>query len=468
MMNLLHIRNGKKAYAIYALALFVFCSVGLVMKNFNDKIAMMSDSVISYQQMIDKQSEQMKSITRERERFKRELAEEKEEKEMTVNELKNSIHSVEQREMQEKRKKEKEISELRDRLQTVELEKNKVEGKYKTLSKANGDAVADIEYFKSENKKLRSQLHEASTSKTSEQLQLRDSLAKVAAERDKYKEQYSALFRQLQQSMDSVQLLQTEKDRLQEQIREIQRLSGGGRSSSAVPEVHQQVEPERLAGRGAVGGQSPQTSSARALPQVMEEPAQGGEAIVSSSTSSSVIVQAAEPALAQAPPPLHGLPQVKQLPQPQKMQRQQQQQQQQGFREVQPIQPQLVRRRYEGMEEDALQAPRANQIYQQQPGWYPGHGQIGAAPGYGRQVVPQVGKYGGQPVAHVGRYGVQPKYDPALAVHHQQYVAQPQVWNHQQQFGLQQEGEEEEEEEEEEDDEGGAGAIPFYANHRAL
>ena len=81
--------------------------------------------------------------------------------------------------------------------------------------------------------------------------------------------------------------------------------------------------------------------------QVMEEPAQGGEAIVSSSTSSSVIVQviyrhnhqhhdhydhrhhhrnhhnhhnhhkhdhdrqqAAEPALAQAPPPLHGLPQV--------------------------------------------------------------------------------------------------------------------------------------------------------------
>jgi len=458
MMNLLHIRNGKKAYAIYALALFVFCSVGLVMKNFNDKIAMMSDSVISYQQMIDKQSEQMKSITRERERFKRELAEEKEEKEMTVNELKNSIHSVEERERQELRKKEKEMSELRDRLQTVELEKNKVEGKYKTLSKANGDAVADIEYFKSENKKLRSQLHEASTSKTSEQLQLRDSLAKLTVERDKFKEQYSALFRQLQQSMDSVQLLQTEKDRLQEQIREIQRLSGGSRSSSAVPEVHQ-VQPESLIARGgAVGGRSPKTSSARALPQVMEEPAQGGEAVVSSSTSSSVIVQAAEPALAQAPPPIHGLPQVKQLPQPQKMQRQQLQQ---GFREVQPIQPQLVRRRYEGIEEDALQAPRANQVFQHQPAaWYPG-GQIG--PGYGRQVVPQVGKYGGGQAAHVGRYGVQPN----LGVHHQQYAQQPQVWNHQQQFGLQQ-GEEEEEEEEEEEDEGGDGAIPFYSNHRAL
>ena len=190
MMNLLHVRNGKKAYAIYALALFVFCSVGLVVKNFNDKIAMMSDSVLSYQQMIDKQSEQMKSITRERERFKRELAEEKEEKEMTVNELKNSISSMEERERQELRKKDKEISDLRDRQQTVEMEKNKVEGKYKTLSKANGDAVADIEYFKSENKKLRNQLHEAATSKTSEQLQLRDSLAKVICVQRKHKHRY--------------------------------------------------------------------------------------------------------------------------------------------------------------------------------------------------------------------------------------------------------------------------------------
>ena len=81
-----------------------------------------------------------------------------------------------------------------------------------------------------------------------------------------------------------------------------------------------------------------------------------------------------------------------------------------------------VRRRYEGVEEDALQAPRANQIYHQQPGWfsaresvkeeadvfkwsgagwYPGHGQIGA--GFGRQVVPQLGKYAGQPAPNVGR-----------------------------------------------------------------
>ena len=31
MMNLLHVRNGKTAYAIYALALFVFCNECIMM-----------------------------------------------------------------------------------------------------------------------------------------------------------------------------------------------------------------------------------------------------------------------------------------------------------------------------------------------------------------------------------------------------------------------------------------------------
>lgn len=61
-------------------------------------------------------------------------------------------------------------------------------------------------------------------------------------ERDKYQDQYSALFKQLQQSLDTVQLLQQEKERLQEQIREIQRLSGGGGSSSQAPELLQVCE----------------------------------------------------------------------------------------------------------------------------------------------------------------------------------------------------------------------------------
>ena len=267
MMNIIHIRNGKKAYVIYAVALFVFCSIGLIIKNFNDKIAVMSDSVHSYQEMIDQQSEQMKTITREKERFKRELEEEKEDKELTVVEMNNSIQKMEAKHSQESKRQEKEVTELQERFRELEREKNKLEQKYKTLSKANGDAVADIEHFKTENKQLRSQLHDASTSKTSELLALRDSMATMSVDRDKYKEQYSALFRQLQQSMDSVQLLQAEKDRLQEQIREIQRLSGG--SSSAAPEVLQ-VQPE-----GGVAPSSGTSSSPRppVLAQAIEEPA---------------------------------------------------------------------------------------------------------------------------------------------------------------------------------------------------
>ena len=267
MMNIIHIRNGKKAYVIYAIALFVFCSIGLIIKNFNDKIAVMSDSVHSYQEMIDQQSEQMKTITREKERFKRELEEEKEDKELTVVEMNNSIQKMEAKHSQESKRQEKEVTELQERFRELEREKNKLEQKYKTLSKANGDAVADIEHFKTENKQLRSQLHDASTSKTSELLALRDSMATMSVDRDKYKEQYSALFRQLQQSMDSVQLLQAEKDRLQEQIREIQRLSGG--SSSAAPEVLQ-VQPE-----GGVAPSSGTSSSPRppVLAQAIEEPA---------------------------------------------------------------------------------------------------------------------------------------------------------------------------------------------------
>ena len=180
MMNLMHIRNGKKAYVVYASGLFVFCSVCLVMKNFNDKIAVMSESVQSYQQMIDKQSDQMRSITREKDRFKRELAEEREDKEVTVTELKNSLQTQEDTHKLTNRKHQKEMADVQERYRELELQKSKLEAKYKTLSKANGDAVADIEHFKAENKNIRSQLHEASTSKTSEMLQLRDSMARIS------------------------------------------------------------------------------------------------------------------------------------------------------------------------------------------------------------------------------------------------------------------------------------------------
>ena len=70
---------------------------------------------------------------------------------------------------------------LQDQHNSLLEEKRKVENKYKTLSKANNNAIAEIENYKQENKKIRGQLHDASTSKSSELIQLRDTLAILSA-----------------------------------------------------------------------------------------------------------------------------------------------------------------------------------------------------------------------------------------------------------------------------------------------
>ena len=180
MMNFMHMRNSKKAYAVYAVGLFVVFSIGLVIKNFNDKIALMTDSVHSYQKMIDKQTEQMKAIAMEKERYKRDLKEEKEVNAETIREMEIKVTKLEEECKQENAKLEAEMSDLQDTHNNLEEQNKKLENKYKTLSKANSAAIADIESFKTENKKLRSQVHDAATAKSSELMQLRDSMARIS------------------------------------------------------------------------------------------------------------------------------------------------------------------------------------------------------------------------------------------------------------------------------------------------
>ena len=71
------------------------------------------------------------------------------------------------------------MGELQDNHNRVTEEKHKLESKYRTLSKANSAAIADVENLKQDNKKLRTQLHEATTSKTSELIDLKDKLEKM-------------------------------------------------------------------------------------------------------------------------------------------------------------------------------------------------------------------------------------------------------------------------------------------------
>jgi len=435
MINVMHMRNSKKAYAIYAVGLFVVFSIGLVIKNFNDKIALMTDSVHTYQKLIDKQTEQMNAITAEKDRFKRDLKEEKEVNAETIREMEIKVTKLEEECKQENAKLEAEMSDLQDTHNSLEEQHKKLENKYKTLSKANSAAIAEIESFKSENKKLRSQLHDASTSKASELMQLRDSIAKISLERDKYNDQYQALFKQHQQSYDSIQLLQNEKDRLQEQIREIQRLSGSlgaNKSSSNSPEVRQ-VQPDESQNE-SVDAISSSSSTARSpqVNQVMEEPALPQNA---SSTSSAPQAFAGGPAAAQAPPPFQSagaapdvpvplpvqaaarvarypaLPAkqaVKSIYQPAKSNRAEyypaKEKVNMPYQEqyLHPIQPVHHQHHDDGDGEmDVLQAPQMKQVHfggQDVNNWYRDHGQPAHRDrqyGQVHQVVPQVGKYAG-------------------------------------------------------------------------
>jgi len=398
MKNLYHLRNTKKSWLVYALGLFIFCSVALGLKNFNDKMTMMGDSVHRYQAMIDKQSEQLSDVTREKERYKRDLEHVKEVHSGTMKEMETRFTTLQDDCKQETRRLEGELGELQDTHNRVTEEKHKLESKYRTLSKANSAAIADAENLKQDNKKLRTQLHEATTSKTSELIDLKDKLEKMTQERDQFEDQYTALFKQHQQYSDNIGVLQQDRDRLQDQIREIQRLShGDSKSSSAAPAAEQVgVEP---------GAAQPKVSSStvRAVSpgqQVVEEP---GPAPAPSSSPASAARAAAAPPLAEPRedrrveaaaalaryPPLR--PRAEQL------------------RDLRPLQPQprLEPEDAEGEEEDeedvdVLNAPIARHYGQQQEYQYAPQQQQYFYPGAQvQQMVPQVGKYGGA-AAQVG------------------------------------------------------------------
>ena len=179
MLSLLNTRNSKKAWAVYAVGLFLICSIGLVIKNFNDKLMLMTESVRSYQQMVEKQTEQMKAIAIEKERYKRDLKEEKEVNAETIREMEVKVTKLEDECKQENAKLEAELSDLQEIHNNLQDQNKKLENKYKTLSKANSGAIADLESYKSENKRLRNELHDASTAKATELMQLRDNMARL-------------------------------------------------------------------------------------------------------------------------------------------------------------------------------------------------------------------------------------------------------------------------------------------------
>ena len=179
--NVMNLRSTKKNWVVYGAGLVTVCTLGLVFKNFNDKMTVMGDSVSSYQRMIDKQTGHLRSLEQENARYKRDLKEEKEINAGTLKEMEARLRSLQEDCRAETGRLENELESVQDQHNQISEEKRKIENKYKTLSKANNNAIAEIENYKQENKKLRGQLHEATTSKSSEMIQLKDKLASISS-----------------------------------------------------------------------------------------------------------------------------------------------------------------------------------------------------------------------------------------------------------------------------------------------
>lgn len=299
MLSMVPQRNSKKALILFSFIFILLFFTGGIIKNLNDKVSLMTSSVQSYQKMIDTQTEQLGSISLEKERLKRAVKEEQETHQETLKELRDSMNLLKEKCEEKTSRLEKQYSQLQELYKSLQEKDSRLESKFKTLSKSNVVAIGDVERLQGENKKLRMQLQEANSAKDSEMIKMRDHMGQLSIDRDKWKDQYLALFKQQQQSLDSIQLLQNEKDRLQEQIREIQKLSGGGKPTSSPKSTsNKPASGQRQMEPNVVVNKSSSTARPGLVPQVMEEPRSPAS---SSSTSASPLVGGA---VAAQPPPM--------------------------------------------------------------------------------------------------------------------------------------------------------------------
>ena len=119
-------------------------------------------------------------MTKENERVKRDLKHAKEIHTGNMKEMEERFTNLQDDCKHETTRLENEVGEIQDNHNSLIEDHRKLENKYKTISKANSAAISDVENLKQENKKLRVQLHDATTSKTSELIDLRNKLDKMS------------------------------------------------------------------------------------------------------------------------------------------------------------------------------------------------------------------------------------------------------------------------------------------------
>ena len=110
------------------------------------------------------------------------------------------------------------VESLQHEVKAVQTEEDSLQKQYDLISKTNMEANHRLTQMSTENAKL-----SAENDKLRQQLSL---FSQVSEERDRYRNQYLALFKQYQSSADALQNLQMEKERLRIQLQDVENSPG--------------------------------------------------------------------------------------------------------------------------------------------------------------------------------------------------------------------------------------------------
>ena len=282
------ITNSRRSLLILCLTGMAFLVGVMMVKDLNQKLSVMTSSNSDYQTMTDRQSDQIK-------RLQQKLREEE----------KGAADSTDRCRRREQELKAK-LEKLEKKAATVEGELAKVRGQYDSMSRKL-DAVA------SEQAETNHRLSRADAESTKWQSEANRLSGKVTAyeeEKARLHAQYLALFKQQQQSDDTIQYLTAEKERLHLQLEDAQKTPSKSSSKSPVLQ-HPQIQPMMSSpDRSGAKSSTPRTSNRQQANIIAEpfHPQRAGHqiavnrigAIRSSSTRASNVVKAA-PVAAEPP-----------------------------------------------------------------------------------------------------------------------------------------------------------------------
>ena len=230
-------RTSRRSALLAGLATAVGLVLFVVIKDMNDKLVVMTASNQNYQRMTDAQSDKIRKL---------QLALKDEQSEHTIHarRFKTSESELKSGHEREKRKLQKDLSVAREELRALHQQYEILQNELEDVNEKHVDASHHMSRLQAESEKMAAQ-----NARLKEEMHQQLAAAKV--ETDRYKNQYVALFRQHQQSSDSIQNLEKERERLQLQLSDFQRGDEVKSSSSKSPQV---PEPNVIVKKSIPGG----------------------------------------------------------------------------------------------------------------------------------------------------------------------------------------------------------------------